>query len=226
MSQKNELKFSVTSIHSLGNDISVEITVENGKNSCKECFVISTAAYVDLDVKKGECSPEFYEALEREAKTYAAYNRGAYIISFGLCSEKMLISKLIQKGFERDASIGAVARLRDKGLLNNSKNAAREAEKCASKLWGRSRIKAELIKKGYSSDEAEKAIFALEDFGIDFDKSCEALIDKKYPSLPKDRVEIGKLVSSVARYGYSLAQIKSAIIKVSEKRRKDAIYGL
>ena len=220
MSLKSELKFSVTSLRSLGDDISLEVTVENGENSCKECFVISPAAYVDLGIQKGECSPELYEALEIESKTYAAFKRGAYILGFGICSEKMLVTKLIQKGFERDASIGAVARLREKGLLNNSQSVAREAEKCVAKLWGRSRIKAELIKKGYSSDEAEGAICDLEDDGLDFDKSCETLIDKKYPSLPKDKNELGKLVSSVARYGYSLSQIKFAITKISEKRRK------
>ena len=225
MDLQNDLKLNVTALRSVGDDISVEITVQSGENVCKECFVISCSAYVELGIKKGECSTELYESVAAESKTYAAFRRGAYILGFGICSEKMLVSKLLQKGFEREAAINAVARLSEKGFLNNRQNAHREAEKCAAKLWGQTRIKAELLKKGYSSEDAESAIFSLEDAGLDFDESCETLIDKKYPALPKERVEMQKLIASVCRYGYSIGQIKAAAARISEKRRKDIFYG-
>ena len=219
------MTFEITAVRSAPNDsVAVEITVGNGENSCKETFVISARTHADMHIYKGSCTQELYDTLELESKIHAAFLRGVYILGFGNCSEKMLLSKLIQKGFDKESCSMAITRIRERGYIDDRSGAIREAEKCAQKLWGTNRIRADLIQKKYSSEDIDAAIFALEDAQIDFEESCAKLIDKKYPALPTERTEIQKLIASISRYGYSISQIKSAYATVSHERKRHALY--
>ena len=219
------MQIAVTSVAASGaDDILVGVEMRDREHLQKERFLISTELYADLQISKGECSRELYELLESESKIYAAYKRGLYVLGFGACSEKMLVSKLVAKGFEREASRIAAERIRERGFLSEENNARREAERLAAKLWGETRIRAQLCSKGYDSDSVDDALFALEDSGVDFEDNCIKLVESKCKAkkLPSDRSELQKLIASVMRYGYSASQVKHALSQISS--RKPSIY--
>ena len=59
----------------------------------------------------------------------------------------------------------------------------------------------------------KEAILLLIDAEVDFDENCFELLQKKYAPLPKDKKERQKIVASMMRYGYTLSQIKYAMVR-------------
>jgi SOS response regulatory protein OraA/RecX len=200
-------------------DIYVCFALGEGKNSEKRRFLVPNSFYVDLSLQKGECSQELFDAVERESEVHAAYKKALSVIGFGACSERRLISKLVEKGFAKEVALAAVARAAENRIICEDDNAIREAEISASKLWGVVRIRAHLCAKGYSSEAIDAAMFSLEDNGIDFSENCVKLIKSKYRTLPRDRGELSKLVASMQRYGYSIGEIKAALGTISNEKR-------
>lgn len=206
------MTFNVTSVSAGGiGEIIVSFDVREGEKRSVSRFLISDDAYTKLSLTVGMSDMLTYEAVEREAYIYGAYKRAIYLLGFSASSRRALYKKLVSKGFDPEYSRIALDRLSDNGLLCEAESAIREAEKCASKLWGEERIRAALFEKGYSDESISTAFFALEDSGVDFDENCLSLIKKKYSSLPTDKKELQKIISSLMRYGYSLSQIKRAI---------------
>ena len=206
------MTFNVTSVSAGGiGEIIVSFDVREGEKRSVSRFLISDDAYTKLSLTVGMSDMLTYEAVEREAYIYGAYKRAIYLLSFSASSRRALYKKLVSKGFDPEYSRIALDRLSDNGLLCEYDSAIREAEKCAAKLWGEERIRAALFEKGYSDESISTAFFALEDSGVDFDENCLSLIKKKYSSLPTDKKELQKIISSLMRYGYSLSQIKRAI---------------
>ena len=206
------MTFNVTSVSAGGiGEIIVSFDVREGEKRSVSRFLISDDAYTKLSLTVGMSDMLTYEAVEREAYIYGAYKRAIYLLGFSTSSRRALYKKLVSKGFDPEYSRIALDRLSDNGLLCEAESAIREAEKCASKLCGEERIRAALFEKGYSDESISTAFFALEDSGVDFDENCLSLIKKKYSSLPTDKKELQKIISSLMRYGYSLSQIKRAI---------------
>ena len=206
------MTFNVISVSAGGiGEIIVSFDVREGEKRSVSRFLISDDAYTKLSLTVGMSDMLTYEAVEREAYIYGAYKRAIYLLGFSASSRRALYKKLVSKGFDPEYSRIALDRLSDNGLLCEADSAIREAEKCASKLWGEERIRAALFEKGYSDESISTAFFALEDSGVDFDENCLSLIKKKYSSLPTDKKELQKIISSLMRYGYSLSQIKRAI---------------
>ena len=210
----------IISFSASGEDgISVGVKLYEGEN-CQTCrFVIPSSLYVKLDLCKGECTRELFDKLEHESRVYEAYKRGICVLGFGACSQKMLVSKLIAKGYERSVAREAVCRIVKQEFLCESDSAVREAERGVAKLWGASRIRAGLSSKGYSAEAVDAAMFALEDSGVDFEGNCVRLIESRYKKIPTDKLEIQKLIASVSRYGYSLGEIKAACCVIANKKK-------
>ena len=207
-----------------GDGISVCFELYDGAHSERRSLIISTEALMRLGLNKGECSPELFDEVEKEARIYSAYTRGLYILSYGACSRNMLVSKLITKGEERSAVIEAVERICERGFINESESAKREAEIAVGKLWGESRIRAHLIQRKYPSEIVDEALFALEDEGLDFDVICKRAIASKYKKIPTDRMEMQKLIASMCRRGFSVSQIRPACIELAEEYRKKHMF--
>lgn len=205
-----------------GDEITVGFELCDGSEQSSVKHTIPISVYTELGLAKGECSTELYCRVAREAGIHAAFKRGGYILGFGACSVNMLVSKLISKGFERADARAAVERMQERGFIDEYENAAREAEKCAEKLWGESRIRAELARKRYDSEAIAQALYSLEDSGLDFDENCKKLIASRYAEIPSDRAQMQKLVAAVCRMGYSISQIKSACsLLLAEQKRPD-----
>ena len=217
------MQIEICSLSAAGeNEIAVSIEMRAADRREKRRLVIPSETYIDLRLEKGECSRELYDTLEREAEIYTAYRRGVSILGYGACSKRMLTSKLISKGIDRSIAGIAVEKIESRGYIAEDASARREAERCAAKLWGESRIRAHLASKGYGKDAVDDAMFSLEDAGIDFEENCVTLVESKCKCIPTDKLAMQKLIASISRYGYSLGQVKSAINTVSN--RKSSIY--
>ena len=193
-------------------DIAVSFELCEGENRAVSKFWLSVSAYTQFSLSVGKSSQSVFDAVEREAKIYSAYKKATYLLGFGSQSRKTLQTKLVMRGCEAEIACEAIERLIERQLLSEEDMALREAEKCVLKLWGEARIHAHLARKGYREEEIKKAFFALEDGGVDFSLNCMKLIEKKYLPLPKDKKEMQKIIASLMRYGYSISQIKAALV--------------
>ena len=192
-------------------DLFISFEIRSGEMRDIQRFLIPITVYTDLSLKVGEVYQSVFEAVELEAKVYAAYRKALYLLSFGSQSAKVLKQKLVMRGCEAEIAGLAVERLIENRLLCNESSALREAEKCVEKLWGQVRIRAHLAQKGYSEADIKKAFYALEDDGVDFTLNCSRLIEKRYLPLPKDKKDLQKIIAALQRYGYSISQIKACI---------------
>ena len=217
------MQIEICSLSAAGEDeIAVSIEMRAADRREKRRLVIPSEIYIELGLAKGECSRELYDTLEREAEIYTAYRRGLAILGYGACSKRMLTSKLISKGIDRSIAGIAVEKIESRGYIAEDASARREAERCAAKLWGESRIRAHLNSKGYGKDAVDDAMFSLEDAGVDFEENCVRLVESKCKCIPTDKLAMQKLIASISRYGYSLGEVKSAINTVANK--KSSIY--
>ena len=214
------LSFSAVS----SDDIRVTFAVGDGEHESKESFVISAEAYTEMGLRRGESSTDVYEAVERESEIYSAFKRCVASLAYGACSASMMISKLRAKGISASVAAEAVQRATERGYIDEIEGAKREAQRCLAKLWGESRIRARLFEKRYSKEAIDKALFYLEDSGVDFDESCRRLIDARYETIPDNPEDMRRLMSAVCRQGYSISQIKNACLSLREKKRLDSIY--
>ncbi len=192
-------------------DIAITVEISDGERSCKQRLIISTEIYAKMQLCKGDIDRDTYDYLSAEASAYAAFKRALFILGYGACSKKTLVSKLVQKGFSREYSTEAAERAEHGGYLDDTSAATRQAECMASKLWGEKRIRAGLMQKGYGKEAVDRAMFALEDGGLSFDENCLLLMRRKFDTLPQDRAEMQKIISSFVRYGYTVSQIKGAL---------------
>ena len=94
------MQIFITSVAASGNDdIAVSAEIREGEQIQREKFVISADIYATLGISKGECDRELYDLLEGEARICAAYKRALYILGYGSCSMRAMVSKLVAKGF-------------------------------------------------------------------------------------------------------------------------------
>ena len=197
------------SVHS-SDEIAVSLEISNGEHTQRERLIVSVAQCADLRLREGEINERIYDEILYASSVHTAVRQGLSILSYGTCSERALIRKLISRGNSRELAEEAVEELRNNGYIDQDQDASREAERGAMKLWGRIRITAALREKGYSDDSVRYAIGYLKSSGVDFVENCAELIRRKWGGIPTDPNERRKMVASVMRYGYTTDEIRAA----------------
>lgn len=175
-------------------------------------FSISVEDYENMEVSEGDViNSRVYSELEVLSGVRSAYKRGIGILAASDYSQSALVRKLTLLGFDKECSIAAVDILCDKGYINEKRQTKRLAYAYAQrKLWGKKRIAADLMSKGYSSSLVKSAVGCVpEEIYRD---GLSRLIDKKCSSIPSGR-ELDKLVASLSRMGYSIGEIMLEIDK-------------
>ena len=206
---------AVVSVSARGRDeVSVSLEIREGDAVQRESFLLSASAFADLHLAVGECGRETFDAVSSEAERYGAVKAGLSVLSYGAHSKRSLCRKLTQKGFSAAVASEAAGRLAELGYIDEDADALREAQRCVAKLWGRKRICAHLYEKGYSEESVRKALYSLEDDGVDFAEVCADRLRQSSRALPKDPKELQKLVASLMRYGFSGSEIKEAMREI------------
>ena len=193
-----------------GDEIAVVLESRSGENVQRERLVISSSDFADLGLRKGEITPDGYDAVLAASARHSARKRALAMLGFGRCSAKRLSEKLAAKGVDRGIARETVARLASEGYLHGNEDALRDAEKNAAKLWGRKRIAADLRAKGYETEEIRWALDTMEEDGIDYAESCAERLRRSSVGMPDDPSQRQKVVASLMRAGFSLSEIREA----------------
>ena len=137
------------------------------------------------------------EALSRIAfadELLRARRKALGVLSYGDNSEKNLRLKLLRSG-ARAAIADEVAReMVSLGYVNDKRQIEDLALKYSTSLFGRRKIVAKLLEKGYAREDVNAALTALSKDGrIDFKKNAALLIEKKLTP-PYTREDVKKLL--------------------------------
>ena len=198
-----------------GAEVLVGILLENGAQKEQKSLPLTAEQYYEIKPCKGQITEEQYERLEEASQLCQALRCGEHLLSFGANSIQTLAHKIAQRGFAREVASLAAQKLSEIGLIDEKKDVRREVEKCLKKLWGAKRINAHLWSRGFASESLEELPDILEE--VDFSANCASLIRKHYASVPSDRDELKRMMASLARYGYSINEIKAAIILLRDE---------
>ena len=146
----------------------------------------------------------------------------ANVLTYKNRSAAALYDRLLEKEIGEEDAAYAVARLIELGFLNDETYGRHVVEQCRAKGWGRSRIAQELKKKQL---DAELIGQLLEDFEPDYDKMQKLIAAKLKGDPNPDRAALKKVSDSLARKGFSWAQIKQALSNYSASFGDDEDYG-
>ncbi len=191
--------------------ISVEVTSNCGRETVE--FAILDELYESLDLSYGDDVSDILPTLDAHSETTAAYMSACASFAYVPSSVKALYRKLIRKGFSKESSAQAIEIVYSRGFVDEGAIARRRAELMVSKLWGRSRIVRKLREEDFPDTIIKRVLSSLDE--VDFAENCARVIEKKYSSLPRERKEREKMYASLIRLGYSTADIKEAILRLS-----------
>ena len=156
------------------------------------------------DILSEEALFELLSAIEERR----AYNKALDLLSIRDHSKKELFDKLKMR-FSKEASEEAVIRLEEAGYLDDEAYAKKlSAELFRRKKYGPARIKAELLFKGISREDA---INAVEGLDIDDGKCIIELLNTKFSGSLSDEKDVRRTFNSLLRMGYCASDIKSAM---------------
>ena len=196
-----------------GNVVRLDFEISDGTHLQRDSFDILSEQYIELRPEKGIIDRSTYDSLLEASQVCQCYLKALNILSFGDNNMFALKVKLMRRGFSSDTAEKTVAMVTEKGYVREENVAAAEVKKCISKLWGRTRILAQLRAKGFDSDSIDRAMLLVEN--TDFAENCYLLADKKFGFLPDEPNERKKMAASLARYGYGPDEIKFAFKKMS-----------
>lgn len=202
---------TILSVTAANGGAEVRLRIELREGEQKECRTLAllTCQYAALRPQKGEISQEEFDRLCVQAKICEAVVRGMGLLSYGACSVRGMEMKLRSRGYDARIARSAAAYLSRNGYICEAEDAAREAERCLKKHWGKKRIAASLLEKGYGDDAIGKALATLcEEDLLD---SCYAAARKKCPKPPQTPEEKQKAYATLCRLGFTPDQIRFAL---------------
>lgn len=167
---------------------------------------LSAEVVRDLRIGAGvSLSPEGFAALSRAADSEAAYRVAVRLLAARPRSAFELRQRLRAKGHSVDAVEAATARLRDGGYLDDLEYARNFIEVRVGRGHGRSRILADLQRRGIDRAAAERILAStLDALDVDEREQIERLIAKRQPGLaglPVD-TQRRRLLGYLARRGF------------------------
>lgn len=188
--------------------LTLQISDESGKKERRK-LLLFTNRYLELGLMKGSVlSEDVFDELEELSRECLAIRKGSELLSYSSSSRKRLVQRLRNKGIDGESAERAADHLVEVGAINEELDVERQVDMCLRKLWGKRRIYQELLAKGY---EREHILVALD--GVNDEqmvKNCALLLKKKHRTIPNDSSVRKKIAGSLARYGYTLEQIKRA----------------
>lgn len=147
------------------------------------------------------------EILKEVDREYRAYNRAILILSYRANTATELRRKLL-KNFEEQAVMKVVAKLHDKGLLDDADFAQRYAEQSKK---GKRLVRLELMKKGIDKELIESALGG-KDEKAELENAIR-LAEKVLKKYEKEDLNIRKqkLYENLTRKGFSYDVYKEII---------------
>ena len=125
------------------------------------------------------------------------------ILEYGDNNTASLKKKLRMKGISSDAADFAVEKAEEMGYIDDASLLREDILRAANgKLYGKRRIFAEMMSKGYKREDISAALEILEG-EIDYAENKKQLILRKYgEKRPESAEEAAKIKAFLYRYGY------------------------
>ena len=197
------------------NDNNVIVLLDNDQK-----LFLSYEVLLKNGLRKGsEISDSHFDFLVKENQKYFIKQKAYTLLGKRLHSVSELRTKLRQKKYDQDLIQITIDELLDSRYLDDTKFAEMfSEEKLRLKLWGKIKLKSELMKKGVSSAiitaVLEEKFPAVEE---ELDNASQ-LVKKKYNSLKNRNMEKQKLVKRLYAFliskGYSYDISRQAIEKL------------
>ncbi|MBQ8510128.1 MAG: RecX family transcriptional regulator [Clostridia bacterium] len=161
--------------------------------------------------------PEQYDQLEYSAELWQAVKKGLDLLSYIDNTRASLITKLRERQFNKDIASDAADYIADMGYIDERRILARAVEQLAGKLYGRSRIRQELAKKGISREILREELPELLD-AIDFGVSLRRLLTRKCDFSRLDDAKYREsLYATMYRLGYTPSETRAVIKELQEE---------
>lgn len=204
-----------------GEAVIVSLSLSDGVHEEKCKHEIATDLFFDMgfSMSAGDgivINQSRYEMLADAAELTSAIKKGADLIGFAQNTKKSLVSKLIHRGFSKDIAVRAADYLENVGYINEREQAEELfADLAERRLYGPSRIRSELYKKGFSED----VINVTMQTELDFDEILAERIRRTVNlSDFADKAKRQKAIASLMRYGFSVGNIKNALIILKDEQ--------
>ncbi len=177
-------------------------------------FTVDEAYFLSMGIYNGkEVSCDELEEIKEIVNIRRAYNYAVSLLARRDHSEKELINKLHQKGYDEGAE-AALEKLRNGGYVSDERFARLYTRELQTlKKYGKKRIEQELYRKGIERDIIREVLDE-----TDFSESeLVELIERKYGRYLSDEKGVQKAVNGLLRMGYSYGEIRDALKIINEK---------
>ena len=201
----------------MGEEVVLTVRMASGGHEQTEKLTVASKMLFEIgnigvDVLPYALTKESYDTLCYDASIWEAVKKGIDLLSYGDNTKSQLVTKLRQRGFDKYISEDAVEYIYSLGYIDERRMLENAVERLANvKLYGRSRIRSELYKKGISRDVLSEYLSDMLD-EIDFEENLKKLIRNKcdYSRLSEPKYR-ESLYAAMYRYGYSPSETKAAV---------------
>ena len=169
-------------------------------------FPLYSSELNKFDTKEGEdLSDGSLEIIMTQILPSRCIKRAMNLLQKKSFAERELVRKLSEGGYPEEVIDKAVEYVRSYGYIDDVRYASDYIRYHSSQRRGRNRIRAELMQKGISDADFEKAWSETEELGLIEDSSdaIRKLLEKKHFSPDMDPSERNKIAAFIMRRGYS-----------------------
>lgn len=211
------MEYIITKIYESRAGINLTLNQKDTEESAEKLTLLLTPAqWYDEKVHEGDSlDEEAYLRLSELSSYNMAVDRAQKMLATSDYSRAKLISRITHYGIDRDYATQAADLMVEKGYINEKEQTKKIARYfCLKKYWGKKRIAAELMGRGYERKAIFEAIDSITE--EEYSYALNRIISQKFKNPPADRKERDNRIAALQRLGFSLSEIFSALPKGDE----------
>ena len=162
----------------------------------------------------GEITQEKLSELKYESEYERAKERALWYLDRADRTEKALFQKLVTAGFDKRASAEVIARLKELGLVDDTRFAENFAGRCRDSCVSPREAVSKMLAKGVPYEIAKAAA---DNSDTDEEEQLRRLIEKKYARKLNEENGARKVYAALIRKGFSFSAVRSVLKKYSEE---------
>lgn len=188
----------------------VRVTANDGQS-----FLVDTDVAAEYALAPGvQLGAEKLAEITERSDFVRAKERALWYLDHADHTEKALYDKLKKAGFPPRPSAAVIAWLREYGLIDDRRFAARYAEQCAEANISSREAYFKMTNKGVPREMAKAALDAL---SVDETAQIRALLEKKYRNKLGDPAAVQKVFAALIRKGFSFGAVRDVLKQYAEE---------
>jgi SOS response regulatory protein OraA/RecX len=207
------MTYILTKVYESRQGINCEFTpsdcIESGEG--KTTLLFRASDWYDAKLHEGDAvTDEQYEVFYEKSCLCTAIAKAEKMLATSDYSRSKLVFRLTRYDIEKHHAEAAANLMVEKGYINEEEQSKRIARYfCLKKYYGKKRIAAELMGRGYE----RKAIFEAIDSvtAEEYSYALRRLISQKFKTPPADRREQDNRIAALSRMGFSISEIMTAL---------------